>query len=397
MFKLLLVASCAVGFQQPLPSPVLRRTRVARPVTVAEVDTTLLMGFADQGSNLAGKFFQGSLVPYLGFLYFLNYPKNKTPPLVSFGFGYLLLFVLATIPTGIISKSTWGVSLADCDWLHGGAESLLTVTNVLIVLGFRRALRGEDESSLVPKLAAGACLAAVVGLVAAGVPALHLDAHDPFLGGLGDLQLPDSNEPVNALSIPTWAVHFSSVAEFVVAIGLANDYAKATGNPKWQGFAFGMLPSHASGICACVYHLFYNQKDMAWLVTTQAGLTFLGNCTLFIAALRLALSNGWTLQEAFGRGEGEAADENGGDLVTTVSVQPSSDSILFAEVAAFAFVCAYATKYGSLAGLDFLTSPQNVIAAVSVLASPAVVANALLTGDGGGGDDQDNGVLSSSS
>ena len=40
------------------------------------------------------------------FLYFLNYEKNNAPPLVRFGFAYLLLFVLATIPTGIISKTT---------------------------------------------------------------------------------------------------------------------------------------------------------------------------------------------------------------------------------------------------------------------------------------------------
>ena len=32
----------------------------------------MLMAFADQGSNLAGKFFQGSLLPYLGFLVFLK-------------------------------------------------------------------------------------------------------------------------------------------------------------------------------------------------------------------------------------------------------------------------------------------------------------------------------------
>ena len=84
---------------------------------------TSLTAFADQGGNLAGKFFMGSLPPYVLFLYFLNYEKNNAPPLVRFGFAYLLLFVLATIPTGIISKTTWGVSLADADWLHGGAEA----------------------------------------------------------------------------------------------------------------------------------------------------------------------------------------------------------------------------------------------------------------------------------
>lgn len=42
-----------------------------------------------------------SLLPYLIFLYFLNYKGNRVPSLGSFGFSYLLLFVLATIPSGI--------------------------------------------------------------------------------------------------------------------------------------------------------------------------------------------------------------------------------------------------------------------------------------------------------
>ena len=37
------------------------------------------------------------------------------------------------------AKTHYGTSLANVDWLHGTAESLLTVTNVLIVLGLRRA------------------------------------------------------------------------------------------------------------------------------------------------------------------------------------------------------------------------------------------------------------------
>lgn len=35
----------------------------------------------------------------------------------------------------------YGTSLANVDWLHGGAESLLTITNLLIVLGLREGLR----------------------------------------------------------------------------------------------------------------------------------------------------------------------------------------------------------------------------------------------------------------
>ena len=92
-----------------------------------------LLSFADQGQNLAAIFFQASLLPYLAFLYFLGFRGNRIPALGNFGWQFLLLFVLSTIPGGIISKSVYGTSLADCDWHHGSAEALLTITNVLIV------------------------------------------------------------------------------------------------------------------------------------------------------------------------------------------------------------------------------------------------------------------------
>ena len=94
---------------------------------------SLLLSFSDQGQNLAGIFFQASLLPYLFFLYFLSFRANRLSDLANFGFQFVLLFVLSTIPSGIISKATYGVSLANVDWLHGGAETLLTVANVLIV------------------------------------------------------------------------------------------------------------------------------------------------------------------------------------------------------------------------------------------------------------------------
>jgi hypothetical protein len=95
--------------------------------------SSLWISFADQGQNLAGIFFQLSLIPYLFFLYFLSFRANRIPPLANFGFQFVLLFVLFTIPSGIIAKAVYGESLANVDWLHGGAESLLTIANILIV------------------------------------------------------------------------------------------------------------------------------------------------------------------------------------------------------------------------------------------------------------------------
>lgn len=92
-----------------------------------------LLSFTDQGQNLAGIFFQASLLPYLAFLYFLSFKANRIPDVGNFGFQFVLLFVVSTIPSGIISKATYGTSLANVDWLHGGAELLLTVANIMIV------------------------------------------------------------------------------------------------------------------------------------------------------------------------------------------------------------------------------------------------------------------------
>lgn len=148
----------------------------------------LLLSFADQGQNLAGIFFQASLLPYLAFLYFLSFRGNRIPDLGNFGFQFVLLFVMATIPSGIISKATYGCSLADVDWLHGGAEALLTIANVLLVLGFKEATKKDDEKvnlSTGRTVALGA--AGLFAVACALGPTLGAQAHSPFLLGAGNL------------------------------------------------------------------------------------------------------------------------------------------------------------------------------------------------------------------
>ncbi len=91
-----------------------------------------------------------SLFPYLGFLWFLT-RSGKTPRLALIGFYGTLLFVAVTIPAGIYAKTVYGESLANIDVLHGGAEFFLTLSNILVVLGFRQAFiksRQTDTSSL---------------------------------------------------------------------------------------------------------------------------------------------------------------------------------------------------------------------------------------------------------
>lgn len=223
---------------------------------------------------LAGQFFAVSLIPYLIFLYFLSRDETDCPPLANFGFQFLLAFVFATIPAGIYAKLHYHDILANIDWLHGSAESLLTLTNLLITLGFRRALRSESSSSN----------GGETKLRAAGMPVV--------MGVLTVLGLLNSTgihmEPSNALSLPTWVIHISSLVEWLIAMRLIWSYADHSGNSKWRGLVWGMIPLHASGLCACTFHLFYNAPALNALVAIQAGLTAFGNATMAIATVRIA-------------------------------------------------------------------------------------------------------------
>ncbi|MEO0947148.1 MAG: DUF3593 domain-containing protein [Cyanobacteria bacterium J06641_5] len=81
-----------------------------------------------------------SLFPYLGFLWFLT-RSRQAPPIALIGFYFLLVFVAVTIPAGIYARSAYGQELANVDWLHGSAESFLSISNILVVFGFHQALR----------------------------------------------------------------------------------------------------------------------------------------------------------------------------------------------------------------------------------------------------------------
>lgn len=90
--------------------------------------------------------FAVSLFPYLGFLWFLT-RSGKVPKLALIGFYVLLIFVAVTIPAGIYAKVHYGKALANVDWLHGSAEFFLTLSNILVVLGFRQAIINHQKSS----------------------------------------------------------------------------------------------------------------------------------------------------------------------------------------------------------------------------------------------------------
>ncbi|MDJ0636061.1 MAG: DUF2499 domain-containing protein, partial [Xenococcaceae cyanobacterium MO_188.B29] len=48
---------------------------------------------------------------------------------------------------------------------------------------------------------------------------------------------------MNALSIPTWMVHVSSVIEWMAAIWFIWQYGEITGDRYWWGLSAAMLPA----------------------------------------------------------------------------------------------------------------------------------------------------------
>jgi hypothetical protein len=96
--------------------------------------------------SLKDMLFGISLFPYLGFLWFLT-RSGQTPRLALAGFYGTLIFVAVTIPVGIYAQTHYGESLANVDALHGGAEFFLTLSNVLVALGFAQAVRQRQHTA----------------------------------------------------------------------------------------------------------------------------------------------------------------------------------------------------------------------------------------------------------
>lgn len=279
---------------------------------------------------IAGPFFAASLFPYLAFLYFLSkkpsadttnqqqqqQPPIHCPPAVVVGFAACLVFVFLTIPAAIAAKLLYGVSLADADWLHGSAESTLTVANLALVIAFRSAVierrhqpqlqinndtdgEQQDAEDTKRNVIIGCSLAVLTAFapivttyISSDASSFVPDIHSPYLGGFLDLsdylRLPIINEPTNALTIATWIIHISSVVEFLVAMGFAWEWAILTNIYEYKTLTLALVPLHSSGITACVSHVFYNQIYM--LVPLQALLTCAGNTTAAYAAWRISLA-----------------------------------------------------------------------------------------------------------
>ena len=86
-----------------------------------------------------------SIFPYLIFLYLVWRIWKLDPSLINkttfLGFSAMLGFVFVTACAGITAVKIMGAStLGHVDWLHGLAESGLTITNGLIAYGLKKQL-----------------------------------------------------------------------------------------------------------------------------------------------------------------------------------------------------------------------------------------------------------------
>ena len=99
------------------------------------------LGFID---NTA--LFAASIVPYAIFLFYL-YKINSVNKFVKTGFSLTVLFVFITILISIFTLNYYDKTLVEVDFLHGLAESFLTLSDFVILLGFIRMLNSLEVNN----------------------------------------------------------------------------------------------------------------------------------------------------------------------------------------------------------------------------------------------------------
>ena len=87
-----------------------------------------------------------SIFPYSIFLYYL-YKIKSFNKFVKTGFSLTVLFVLITILVSIFTLNYYDKTLVEVDFLHGFAESFLTLSDFIILFGFIRMLNNLEVNN----------------------------------------------------------------------------------------------------------------------------------------------------------------------------------------------------------------------------------------------------------
>jgi len=83
--------------------------------------------------------FAVSIIPYAIFLFYL-YKIKSVNNFVKTGFSLTVFFVLITILVSIFTLNYYNETIVEVDFLHGLAESFLTLSDFVILFGFIRLL-----------------------------------------------------------------------------------------------------------------------------------------------------------------------------------------------------------------------------------------------------------------
>ena len=90
--------------------------------------------------------FAASIFPYAIFLFYL-YKIKSVNKLVKTGYSLTVLFVFITIVVSIYTLNYYNKILVEVDFLHGLAESFLTLSDFVILLGFIKILNSLEVNN----------------------------------------------------------------------------------------------------------------------------------------------------------------------------------------------------------------------------------------------------------
>ena len=90
--------------------------------------------------------FAASIFPYAIFLFYL-YKIKSVNKLVKTGYSLTILFVFITIVVSIYTLNYYDKTLVEVDFLHGLAESFLTLSDFVILLGFIKILNNLEVNN----------------------------------------------------------------------------------------------------------------------------------------------------------------------------------------------------------------------------------------------------------
>ena len=104
----------------------------------------LFINFIENLGSIDNTFlFAVSIIPYAIFLFYL-YKIKSLNKFVKTGYSLTVLFVLITIVLSIFTLNYYDKTLVEVDFLHGFAESFLTLSDFVILFGFLKLLNSLE-------------------------------------------------------------------------------------------------------------------------------------------------------------------------------------------------------------------------------------------------------------